>query len=325
MLKRSYIILATFIFIQSNAQSQTNISVHDPVIIRQDSTYYIFCTGPGISMWSSTNMKNWKKENPVFDKSPQWILEALPGFKGFMWAPDISYHNSMYYMYYAASAFAKNTSVIGLAINKTLNTSSKDYKWEDEGKIIQSVPNRDLWNAIDPNEADDEQGNHWLVFGSFWHGIKLVKLSNDLKSVAQPEQWYTVAARPRNAVLPDSVPGDGAIEAPFIFKKDKYYYLFVSFDYCCRGEKITYKIMVGRSDKIEGPYADKDGVPMNLGGGSLVAEGDKNWYGVGHNSVATFNNIDYIVFHGYDAFDNGKSKLIIEKLDWINNWPVIEK
>jgi arabinan endo-1,5-alpha-L-arabinosidase len=64
---------------------------------------------------------------------------------------------------------------------------------------------------------------------------------------------------------------------------------------------------------------------MNLGGGSLLLEGDKYWYGVGHNAVATFNGVDYIIFHGYDVKDNGKPKLRIEKLDWINGWPVISR
>ena len=51
--------------------NDTLIGVHDPVIIRQDSTYYIFCTGFGISVFSSTDMKNWKKEKPVFSAAPQ--------------------------------------------------------------------------------------------------------------------------------------------------------------------------------------------------------------------------------------------------------------
>ena len=83
--------------------------------------------------------------------------------------------------------------------------------------------------------------------------------------------------------------------------------------------------MVGRSEKIQGPYIDRDGVAMNLGGGSLLLEGDKNWHGVGHNAVATFDGTDYLVFHGYDANDNGKSKLRIEKLNWINGWPVVAR
>ncbi len=299
--------------------------VHDPVMIRQDSVYYVFCTGFGISSFSSVDMKNWRQERPVFDKPPQWAVEAVPGFRGHIWAPDISYHNGKYYLYYAVSAFGKNTSCIGLAVNKTLHRDSPDYRWEDLGKVIQSVPGRDMWNAIDPNLEMDEQGTGWLAFGSFWDGIKLVKMSADLRTVAQPERWYTIAARPRNPVLPDSVAGDAAIEAPFLFRKDKYYYLFVSFDYCCRGEKSTYKMMVGRSEKIQGPYLDRDGTPMTLGGGSTVLEGDKNWNGVGHNAVVSFDGVDWLIFHGYDANDKGRSKLRIEKLNWFNGWPVVAR
>jgi arabinan endo-1,5-alpha-L-arabinosidase len=299
------------------------ISVHDPVIIRQDSTYYIFCTGKGISMFSSTDMKNWVTEKPVFEKAPEWTGKAVRGFTDRFWAPDISFHNGQYYLFYAISAFGKNTSCIGMATNKTLHTSDPRYKWIDHGKVIESVPGRDMWNAIDPNEVDDENGGHWLDFGSFWEGIKMVQLNNDLTAVADPEKWVTVASRNRNRVLPDSVAGDAAIEGPFIFKKDKYYYLFVSYDYCCRGEKSTYKMMVGRSEKVVGPYVDRDGVPMNLGGGSLVLEGDKNWNGVGHNAVFTDNGTDLLVFHGYDANDGGKPKLRIEKISWWDGWPYI--
>ncbi len=63
---------------------------------------------------------------------------------------------------------------------------------------------------------------------------------------------------------------------------------------------------------------------MINGGGSKVLEGDKDWYGVGHNAVCTFDSKDYIIFHGYDAKDTGKSKLRIEELVWDNNdWLVV--
>jgi len=148
--------------------NDTLIPVHDPVIIRQDSNYYIFCTGQGITVFSSEDRKHWKQEKPVFNKPPQWAVDAIPGFKGHIWAPDISYHNHQYYLYYAVSAFGKNTSCIGLATNKTLDPSSKDFKWMDHGKVIQSVPGRDMWNAIDPNLIMDENKTPWLVFGSLW-------------------------------------------------------------------------------------------------------------------------------------------------------------
>lgn len=332
-----YLISFTFVlFITSTQAQQTPIAVgtifstvqtpvHDPVMIREKGTYYLFCTGNGISVFSSKDMKSWRKESAVFPKAPDWAVNAIPGFRNSMWAPDISFHNGQYYLYYAVSAFGKNTSCIGLAINKTLDSSSRDFKWIDKGKLIQSVPGRDMWNAIDPNLVTDDNGTPWLTFGSFWNGMKIVKLTGDMTAVAQPETWYTVAARKRDFILPDSVAGDAAIEAPFIIKKDAYYYLFVSFDYCCRGEQSTYKIMVGRSTQVYGPYADRNGVPLNLGGGSTVLQGDKNWHGVGHNAVVTFDSTDYLVFHGYDAVDNGRSKLRIEKLNWVNNWPVVQR
>jgi arabinan endo-1,5-alpha-L-arabinosidase len=98
----------------------------------------------------------------------------------------------------------------------------------------------------------------------------------------------------------------------------------LSWDYCCRGEKSTYKLVVGRSEKVTGPYVDKQGKKLTDGGGSLVIEGNKNWYGVGHNSVFTFNGQDYTFMHGYDASDRGLPKLIVKEVNWKNGWPIVQ-
>jgi arabinan endo-1,5-alpha-L-arabinosidase len=180
-----------------------------------------------------------------------------------------------------------------------------------------------MWNAIDPNLIIDEKGTPWLTFGSFWEGLKLVKLNNDLVSLAQPEEWHTIARRQRDLSLHDTLPGNAAIEAPFIFKKNNFYYLFVSWDFCCRAEKSDYKVVVGRSEKVTGPYLDKTGKSMFAGGGSLVLQGDNvKWFGAGHNSVYSFDGKDVIVYHGYDAKDNGRAKLVVEELEWEDGWPI---
>ena len=307
------------------AVATSNVPVHDPVMIKEKDTWYLFATGMGISVWSSKDKQRWTAEKPVFSEAPKWAVEAVKGYRGHTWAPDISFHNGLYYLYYSVSAFGKNTSCIGLAVNKTLDPASKDFKWIDKGKVIQSVPGRDMWNAIDPNIIRDEQDRAWMSFGSFWNGIKLVQLNPEQTAPAQPEKWFTLASRPRSFYLPDSVAGDAAIEAPFLFKKDKYYYLFVSFDYCCRGERSTYKVVAGRSEKLEGPYLDWDGVALILGGGTTVFEGSRDWHGVGHNAIVTDEGKDWLVCHGYDAKDNGKSKLIIRELQWRNGWPFVTR
>jgi arabinan endo-1,5-alpha-L-arabinosidase len=302
---------------------QTNIPVHDPVMIRQDGVYYVFATGRGIVMWSSKDRQNWKKEKPVFDAPPEWAAKAVPGFRGHIWAPDIAYHNGLYHLYYSISTFGKNRSCIGLATNKTLNPAGADYHWTDHGQVLESVPGRDEWNAIDPNLIVDERKQPWLAFGSFWNGIKLVRLDADARNIAQPQTWFTLASVPGTKPGSDSTAGNGAIEAPFIFKKFDYFYLFASYDYCSRGEKSTYKMRVGRSKALTGPYLDSNGTPMTQGGGTLLLEGNADWHGVGHNAVCTFDDVDYLVFHGYDAKDKGKSKLRVEQLHWQDGWPVL--
>lgn len=301
-----------------------DIRVHDPVMIKEGSTYYLFCTGMGISVFSSNDMKSWTKEKQVFENAPQWAVASVPGFRNHIWAPDISFHNGKYFLYYSVSAFGKNTSCIGVASNTTLNPQSPNYKWVDHGKLIESIPGRDLWNAIDPNLAFDDAQKPWLTFGSFWSGMKLVQLDETLSKIAEPQKWFTVSKRPRDFKTQDEDPGSAAVEAPFIFKKDGYYYLFLSFDFCCRGKESTYKIVVGRSKDIQGPYKDRNDVLLNEGGGSLVLEGDERWAGVGHNSAYTFDGVDYLVFHGYDSHDEGKPKLRIERLVWRDGWPEAE-
>lgn len=309
--------------IQVSAQDlQQNIRVHDPVMIKQDSTYHLFATGRGIAVWSSKDMKNWQRHDPVFPEAPAWAVAAVPSFKNHIWAPDISYHKGRYYLYYSVSAFGKNTSAIGLATNTTLDPTDKNYKWVDHGKIIQSVPGKTDWNAIDPNLVTDEAGTPWLSFGSFWGGLKLVKLSKDRMSIAgNTDNLPTIASRKRDA---SEQAGANAIEAPFIFRKNGYYYLFASIDYCCKGKDSTYKMIVGRSKNVKGPYLDKEGNLMSEGGGTLVLAGDADWHGVGHNAVYSFDGKAYMIFHGYDASDEGKSKLRIKELAWSRDgWPEV--
>ncbi|MFD3003751.1 arabinan endo-1,5-alpha-L-arabinosidase [Pontibacter toksunensis] len=332
------------------AQSR-DVVVHDPVMIKQNDTYYVFHTGEGIHVKSSKDMKNWKAEKPVFASTPEWVTKMIPKFDGNIWAPDIIHHNGTYYLYYSVSSFGRNNSAIAVATNKTLNPKDPNFKWVDKGIVIQSVPGRDMWNAIDANVIFDDKGTPWMTFGSFWQGIKLVKLNPDMMSVATgPDQsWQTIAARERNWLLDERDAGDaanpeldyeklytpemleqaknmknGSIEAPFLFKKNGYYYLFMSWDRCCRGLESTYKVLVGRSKDITGPYLDKEGKKLAQGGGTLVAQGNEEWAAAGHPAAYTFDGKDYLIFHAYDKKDEGKPKLRIKEIKWgKDNWPTI--
>ncbi len=302
------------------------VSVHDPVMAKEGDTYYVFSTGPGITFYSSKDMKNWTPEGRVFKGQPVWAKKAAPTFDDHIWAPDIQFHNGQYYLYYSVSGFGKNTSGIGVTVNKTLNPRSPDYKWVDKGMVLQSVPVRDDWNAIDPNVIEDGKGNAWMSFGSFWSGLKLVKLNQDWTGLAEPQEWRAIASRTSGEAAATEKAGPGEIEAPFIFKKGDYYYLFVSFGLCCKKADSTYHVMVGRSKELTGPYLDKNGVDMVKGGGSLVIAGDKDWQGLGHNSAYTMDGKDYLVLHAYETADNYLQKLKIMEMKFdAAGWPVVDQ
>lgn len=308
------------------------VVAHDPVMIEEDGVYYLFTTGPGVSVWSSNDMENWSMLEPVFEPLPEWAHEKVSGFNGHMWAPDISYHDGTYYLYYSVSAFGKNDSCIGLATNKTLDPESKDFAWKDHGVVVRSEPGLQDWNAIDPNLIFDEDGVPFLSFGSFWSGLKLARLTEDLDRLAEPdEEPMPIASRvqvPVEGAKPGEYSlraGNTAIEGPFIYRKNGYFYLFASTDYCCRGKDSTYKMVFGRAKQIEGPYLDRDGVKMLEGGGTLLLEGDERWQGVGHNGVCEIDGVELLIYHGYDGNSElGLPKLLIRELEWTDDgWPQV--
>jgi arabinan endo-1,5-alpha-L-arabinosidase len=321
-----YVLSTVALALAAMGCSAKEVSVHDPVMAKEGDTYYVFSTGPGITFYSSKDMKNWTPEGRVFKGQPVWAKKAAPTFDDHIWAPDIQFHDGQYYLYYSVSGFGKNTSGIGVTVNKTLNPRSPDYKWVDKGMVLQSVPVRDDWNAIDPNVIEDGKGNAWMSFGSFWSGLKLVKLNKEWTGIAEPQEWHAIASRTSGEAAATEKAGPGEIEAPFIFKKGDYYYLFVSFGLCCKKADSTYHVMVGRSKEVAGPYLDKNGVDMMKGGGTLVIAGDKDWKGLGHNSAYTMDGKDYLVLHAYETADNYLQKLKIMEMKFdAAGWPTVDQ
>jgi arabinan endo-1,5-alpha-L-arabinosidase len=295
--------------------------VHDPVIIKEKDTWYVFSTGGNIRR--SKDLHHWTLAGKVFDKVPAWATAEIPGTRGGYWAPDISLYKGVYRLYYAVSTFGKNDSAIGLATNKTLDPDSPDYKWMDNGMVFRSYKDDDF-NAIDPNLAVDGDGGQWLDFGSFWGVIKMRKIDPETgKLAANDTTLYSLASRPHGAdpANPTGPPIKDSIEAPFIVRRGSYYYLFVSFDFCCRGVNSTYNVVVGRSPKITGPYIDKAGKPMTEGGGSRLTNSTSLWRGPGHEAILLqTDSPDLMLFHAYDGV-SGKPFLQISTIEWKGDWP----
>lgn len=301
--------------------------VHDPVIIRQGDIYYVFSTGIGegaqglISARSSRDLVTWTKSNPPFEKLPDWAAKAIPGATN-MWAPDISFVNGRYRLYYSVSTFGSNRSAIGLATNATLDPTAPDYAWRDEGLVVMSTPDKN-YNAIDPAFIADAQGRQWLSLGSFWTGLKLFRLDPKTGKLLNPsEAPRAIAARPVPAGAPSIV------EAPYIFERGGWYWLVASYDYCCKGVNSTYYTVIGRAKSVEGPFLGKDSSSLLQGGGTILLRADlqekQRFRGPGHAGHFRDNDgTDYLVYHAYDRESRGAPTLRITKLEWgPDGWPV---
>ncbi|HEY0001013.1 MAG TPA: arabinan endo-1,5-alpha-L-arabinosidase [Actinoplanes sp.] len=277
--------------------------VHDPTVVKApDGTYLVAYTGNNIGLKTSRDLVDFAEAGPAFPDGAPWTTKYTDGSAA-LWAPDLSFHNGKYFMYYSASTFGSNHSAIFLATS----TTGKQGSWQNQGLVLESAKS-DNFNAIDPNLYVDSSGRWWLTFGSFWSGIQQVELK---PGTGKPLSTTVrlVAGR-----------GGGAIEAPILAQHGSYYYLWVSFDRCCQGAASTYRIMVGRSTSPEGPFVDRAGTPMATGGGTEVLAGHGSIHGPGHQAILTDGGSDLLVYHYYA--DNGNSLLGINKLEYdAAGWP----
>lgn len=189
---------------------------HDPSIILRttDDTYFRFQTGGGIYIYIADAITG------TWD----YACEMLPDGSSVsnsgsddLWAPDVSLVDGTYYVYYAASTFGSQVSVIGLATSTTMDCGS----WTDHGSVGVSSSSGSAYNAIDPNLLDDD-GTFHLQFGSFWDDIYTVEMKDPPTS--------TDGSSVHIAYDPS---GTHAEEGSFMIKYDSYYYLFYSHGQCC--------------------------------------------------------------------------------------------
>jgi arabinan endo-1,5-alpha-L-arabinosidase len=282
-----------------------NLGAHDPSIIKEGSTWWVFSTGPGLQVKFSPEGLNWTQGVQIFPAElPWWRTYAPTMGQNDVWAPDVHLFAGRYWCYYCVSEFGTNNSAIGLTSCSSIALGD----WRDDGLVLSSQSGPQSFNALDPDLSIDASGNPWLVYGSYFDGIHVVKLDPaTMKPTGAPS---SIAARPNG------------IEGTNIVYNNGFYYLFASIDKCCLGVNSTYKISFGRSTGITGPYVDQSGSAMLDGGGTVLDSSGPRWIGPGGESVYNDGSGWIIVFHAYDAQNSGNPTLQISDLYWgADNWP----
>ncbi|KAG5721688.1 Arabinan endo-1,5-alpha-L-arabinosidase [Termitomyces sp. T112] len=280
-------------------------AVHDPTMCKDDTgMYFVFSTGVGIEIRTSPDRTAWTYRGMVWPNGASWTDPYTGTSNGALWAPDCTYLNGQFYLYYAASTFGSQNSAIFFAKSSTGLPGS----FVNEGLVASTSPGNN-YNAIDPNLLID--GSNWyLSLGSFWTGIKLEILSS---STGKPSSSAVTSLAQRTA-------NNGAIEASTIYKFGNFYYLFSSWDLCCQGTSSTYNIRVGRSTSPTGGYVDQAGVSLLNGGGTLVLGSHDNIIGPGGQDIMTDVDGPILVYHYYTP---SGSFLGINRLDFSSGWPVV--
>ncbi|MDN4479227.1 arabinan endo-1,5-alpha-L-arabinosidase [Demequina sp. SYSU T00039] len=296
-----------------------DIRTHDPALVAgtEDHDWYVYSTGDvqkgfgSPQIRRSTDGETWEYVGTVWDKPDDvaWVYEEVSGLSNF-WAPEVLEHDGTWYLYYSASTFGSNASVIGLMTSPTLDPDDPDYGWTDQGLVWRSTPGESTYNAIDPGVITDEDGTPWMAFGSFWGGIQLIELE-------WPSGKPIAGAEP--VMIAHRTTATNAIEAPYLAYRDGWYYLFVSRDSCCQGTESTYSIAVGRAETITGPYLDSWGNDMRYDGGDELLSTRGSMIGPGGQSYSD----GYLALHYYDGDDGGDFRLEIRRLGWTDDgWPV---
>lgn len=284
----------------------------DPnLVMAKDSFFYAYSTQTNwtnenfggsyfLPILRSKNLVNWEVVGDALTKKPGWKSE------GGVWAPDATFYNNTYFLYYSYSTWGDPNPGIGVA------TSDKPQgPFTDHGKLFFSKE-IGVNNSIDPFFFEDE-GKPYLVWGSF-NGIYGVELTRDGLHIKGDKFQI----------------GGNSYEGSFIYKKDGYYYYLGSSGTCCEGDKSTYVVKVAKSAAFKGPYTDKEGKALLENGGTLLLQknaGTEGFVGPGHNGdiVTDKAGQTWMIYHAFNKKQTAGRVMLLDKIEWKEGWPVIDK
>ncbi len=280
-----------------------NQDAPDPTVIKAGDYYYLYSTGEKI--FKSKDLVNWQFVRKVFDgkKRPTFVNVKI------YWAPCITKQDNLYILYFALAIWGKSeTGAIGVATSKS---PEGPFDLVGDGKLFTSKEVGVL-NSIDPYYIEDH-GKKYLIWGSF-HGIYGIELTKDGTKVKNIHNKFKIAG--------------SKFEGSYIYKRNNYYYLFVSTGSCCKGDNSTYQIVVGRANNLKGPYLSKKGGSMQNNKFTVILAGNKKFAGPGHDS-RIFKDKNGKTWMLYHAYLRGNSKIgrtvCIDEVKWTkDNWPYFE-
>lgn len=313
-------------------------NVHDPACRKVGDTYYLYSTDAiykenkeeaakaGVPMGyiqvrKSKDLVNWEFAGWAFPEIPEEAVQHVQGNAGGegatnIWAPYMTEYQGKYRLYYCVSAFAKSVSYLGMA-----ESDSPEGPWVQKGCVVKT-DSLSKMNAIDPSVIQTEEGEHWMVYGSYFGGLYAMQLNPETGLAMKEGDQGRCIARRANGKKDN-------IEAPEIIYHPGYkkYYLFVSYDPLMT----TYNVRVGRSDSPAGPFIDILGQDMREESNNFPIlthpyrfDNHPGWAGTAHCGLLNDNGAFYLMHQGRLSPENLMMDLHLRRVYWTKEgWPAV--
>jgi arabinan endo-1,5-alpha-L-arabinosidase len=295
----------------------------DPAILQApDGWYYAYATQgitpefkyENIQLARSRDLVHWQRLPDALPEKPLWAKYTWD-----FWAPQVVYHDGLYYMYYSAEPDKGSGLCLAVATAK-----QPAGPFTDKGEPLKCGPG---FSNIDPFAFDDPQsGRRYLYWGSNSTPIRVQELAEDRLNF-QPD---TV---PLSVLIPErGRPYEDLLEGAWVTYREGFYYLFTSGDACC-GEGAHYAVMVARSTSPTGTFAKLGDTKGSKS--SVILEANAAWTAPGHNAIFTdAGGQDWIFYHAINAKEPGHNDvvpdddyyprvLLMDRIMYVNGWPEI--
>lgn len=320
MLLKKLFATAIILFIAQSLYAQINVKnpvlagfYPDPSVTRVGNDFYLvnstFSYFPGIPVFHSKDLKNWKQIGNVIDRPTQMNFMGDGVSRG-LFAPSIIHHEGIYYL---------TCTLIDRKGNFVITSKNPAGPWSDPTWLPEV-------KGIDPSLFFDNNGKCYIVYNSD------PPENRSLYSGHRTIRAYEFDYKHLKVVGNEKILVNGGvdiskkpewIEGPHIFKRNNWYYLCAAEG----GTSVNHSQVILRSEKPMGPYIPYENNPIltqrhldpnrknpitSAGHAELVEGPDGKTYAL------------FLAVRPYegDYYNTGR-ETFIAPVEWKKDWPII--
>lgn len=282
----------------------------DPSAIRVGEDYYLVTSSfeffPGVPIFHSKDLVNWKQLGHVLDRPSQLNLDNIIPSRG-IWAPTLRYHKGVFYM---ITTYVDNDKE---QHNFYVTATDPAGDWSDP-VWLEDAP------GIDPSLFFDDDGK------VYYTGNRVPPEGQDYPKhmdiwLQEIDLGSGKLVGPKHSIWQGALKVGHAQEGPHIYKIGGWYYVLIAEG----GTGHTHAVTIARSRNVLGPYEGNKANPIlthrHLGRSYPIVN-------VGHAELVETQHGDWWMFclasrtcGGY--YRNLGRETFLTPVSWENEWPVV--